>query len=731
MHARHLFTALVLTLTAGHSAAQNAVPAVDPAFATCMARLQPQAAAEGISAEGFQRLTTALVPDPTVLPLLDSQPEFTTPIWDYLAALVDEQRVEDGRAMMAQHRDLLQRVSTQYGVDTATIVAVWGVESDYGRVFGKRPLLQSLATLSCAGRRQPFFRSELLALMKLIDQGDLRAEGLTGSWAGAFGHTQFMPSTYARIAVDGDGDGRRDLVASIPDALASTANYLKRAGWRTGEPWGMEVQLPSGFNTALAGRTQRKPLAEWRALGLVPLGGGTLAPAGLAADARAAVLLPAGREGPALLVFRNYDAIYSYNAAESYALAIATLADRLRGAAGLRTAWPTDDPGLGRRERRQLQALLVARGHDIGAVDGMIGTASRRAIQAEQARLGWSTQDGRAGRRILQALEKETTSSPPPPPVPAVTRFTLPSNHTALAQSPAIRSTSRMQSIKGLTTGRFQGLDAWLVETPQATAAISVFGGQLLSFVPKGGEEVMWLSSRRAALPAPIRGGSPVCWPYFGRQGQGQDVPSHGFVRTLPWQLQDARRRDDGSIELTLAPPALDSLSLQLQMVVVVGAALRQELITTNSGSTPATLTQALHNYFRVGDATRVDVEGVDGLQYLDKYESYAQLRPQQGPWNLRDPRDPGRSDRIYTQAGGHYVLRDPVLKRRIDLRTEGSRSLVAWNPGAEAAAKMADVGEGWRDYVCLEAANAGPDVITVTPGGRHVLRQTLSVQRL
>jgi dimethylhistidine N-methyltransferase len=199
---------------------------------------------QGISADRFNEITAGLTPDPSVLGLLDAQPEFTTPIWDYLAALVDRQRVDDGRALLQQHRDLLDRVSAQYGVDPATIVAVWGVESDYGRVFGKRPLLQSLATLSCAGRRQAFFRGELLALLKLIDRGDLQAQGLTGSWAGAFGHTQFMPSTYARIAVDGDGDGRRDLVGSIPDALASTANYLKRAGWRSGEPWGMEVRVP-------------------------------------------------------------------------------------------------------------------------------------------------------------------------------------------------------------------------------------------------------------------------------------------------------------------------------------------------------------------------------------------------------------------------------------------------------------------------------------------------------
>lgn len=713
-----LAAALALPAAAPSTAAATA----DPAFARCMAALQTTAATQGIAADRFTAITAGLQPDPSVLPLLDAQPEFTTPIWDYLAALVDRQRVDDGRAMLQQHRDLLQRVSAQYGVDPVTIVAVWGVESDYGRVFGKRPLLQSLATLSCAGRRQSFFRGELLALVKLIDKGDLQAQGLTGSWAGAFGHTQFMPSTYARIAVDGDGDGRRDLVGSIPDALASTANYLKRAGWRTGEPWGMEVRVPAGFNASQAGRTQRRALADWRALGVTGLDGSALAPTGLPADARAALLLPAGNKGPALLVFRNYDAIYSYNAAESYALAIATLADRLRGGNGLVTAWPTDDPGLGRDERRQLQTLLLARGHDIGAADGMIGTASRRAIQAEQQRLGWANTDGRAGQRILRALQGEPQAKVPATP----TRFSLPTNYSA-AQSPAIRSRSSVQQIKGVSSGQFQGLDAWLVETPQATAAISVFGGQLLSFVPKGQPEVMWLSPKRAALPTPIRGGSPVCWPYFGRQGQGDDVPAHGFVRTLPWELQQARRLDDGSIELTLAPPALDNLSLRLTMTVRVGRELCQQLVTENTGKAPATITQALHNYFRVGDASRVDVDGVDGLDYLDKFENYAQPRRQQGPWSLRDPRDPGRSDRIYTQAGGHYVLRDPVLKRRIDIRTEGSRSLVAWNPGADAAAKMADVGDGWRDYVCLEAANAGPDVVTVAPGGRHTLVQTLS----
>ena len=217
-------------------------------FGDCLAGLRGQAAVAGVSGDSFDTHTRDLAPDMGVLELLDAQPEFTTPIWDYLAALVDEQRISDGQAMLeSAMRPTLAQVSQQYGVDPATVVAVWGVESDYGKTFGKRPLLVSLATLSCFGRRQEFFRGEFFATLKLLQSGDLKPEGLTGSWAGAFGHTQFMPSTYQRIAVDGDGDGRRDLVASIPDALASTANYLKQAGWRTGEPWGYEVKLPAGF----------------------------------------------------------------------------------------------------------------------------------------------------------------------------------------------------------------------------------------------------------------------------------------------------------------------------------------------------------------------------------------------------------------------------------------------------------------------------------------------------
>lgn len=381
----------------------RAAAATDSAFAGCLAALRSRAAAEGVPGAAFDRFTDGLAPDASVLTLLDAQPEFTTPIWDYLAALVDARRVAQGREMLARHAAVLARVEAAYGVDRHTVVAVWGVESDYGQVSGNRPLLVSLATLSCAGRRQAFFRGEFLALVKLLHAGDLSPDGLTGSWAGAFGHTQFMPGTYARIAVDFDGDGRRDLVKSVPDALASTANFLQRAGWKRGERWGFEVRVPAALEASLAGRRNLRPLSDWRARGVTRIDGSPLPQS----EARAALLLPAGRAGPAWLALRNYSAIYSYNAAESYALAIALLSDRLRGDPPQVAAWPTDDPGLGRDERERLQHLLIARGHDIGEADGMIGIRTRRAIVAEQERLRMTPADGRAGKRILGALERE------------------------------------------------------------------------------------------------------------------------------------------------------------------------------------------------------------------------------------------------------------------------------------------------------------------------------------
>jgi lytic murein transglycosylase len=375
----------------------------DDAFARCLANLQPAAQAAGVSASTWREHTAGLAPNASVLERLDFQPEFRIPIWDYLAGLVDDERVADGRARLAEHGRTLAEVERRFGVDPATVVAVWGVESDFGRSRGRYPIVQSLATLSCEGRRQPFFRGELFATLRIVQGGHLAPDQLIGSWAGAFGQTQFMPSTYERLAVDFDGDGRRDLVASIPDALASTANFLQRAGWRTGEPWGFEVRLPAGLDLNGEGRRVKRPLSAWTARGVRRADGSPLARDGLGADAPAGLLAPAGAAGPAFLVLRNFDAIYSYNAAESYGLAIAHLADRLRGGAPFVAPWPTDDPGLSRAERRELQHLLIARGHDIGEVDGMLGERSRAAIRAEQQRLGQEP-TGRAGQKLLAAL---------------------------------------------------------------------------------------------------------------------------------------------------------------------------------------------------------------------------------------------------------------------------------------------------------------------------------------
>ena len=395
MQPRHLVlsTALVVSSFLGSAHADEA------AFASCLASLRADAQAKGVSGATYDTHTAALAPDMAVIDFLDAQPEFVTPIWDYLAALVDDERVADGRAMLAEWAPVLARVEAEYGVDGATVVAVWGVESNYGRNFGSRPLLTSLSTLSCFGRRQSFFRGEFFTTLKIIQEGHVAPDRLTGSWAGAFGHTQFMPSTFMRLAVDFDGDGRRDLVDSVPDALASTANFLKRAGWRSDLPWGFEVSLPRGMDVSGAGRRNKQPISAWAARGVRRIDGAPMP----AAATPAGLLLPAGKDGPAFLVTRNFDAVYSYNAAESYGLAIAHLSDRLRGGAPFATPWPTDDPGLSRAERRELQQLLIARGHDIGEADGMIGARTREALKLEQAALGLAA-DGRAGQRVLQAL---------------------------------------------------------------------------------------------------------------------------------------------------------------------------------------------------------------------------------------------------------------------------------------------------------------------------------------
>jgi lytic murein transglycosylase len=383
--------ALVPLLSAGPALAD---------FSSCVAGLADSAIKAGVSRDITSRAFDGLTaPDDNVLRFSQSQPEFVTPIWDYLAFLVDEQRVADGRAMVAKYDRVLRQVEQRFGVDRFVVAAVWGVESDYGKETGGYFLPSALATLVCAGdRRTDFWRGELMAALKLVNAGDLRLDELKGSWAGAFGQTQFIPSTYQRLAVDFDGDGRRDLVGSVADALGSTANYLKRAGWQPGQPWMIEVKVPAGYNGP-TGRKDKDPLSAWAQRGVTRADG-----APLSGNAQAGLLLPAGPRGPGFLVFRNFDAIYSYNAAESYAIAISHLADRISGGPALRTPWPTDDPGLSRAQRLRLQQLLLAQGYDIGGqADGKVGPATRAAISQAEQRAGMP-QTGRAGMKIYRAL---------------------------------------------------------------------------------------------------------------------------------------------------------------------------------------------------------------------------------------------------------------------------------------------------------------------------------------
>jgi len=375
-----------------------AAPAAAESFQACLAGLKQAARGAGVSAAVAAKALDDAKPRERVLELSTAQPEFKTPIWDYLGYLVDEQRVSDGRERIGAHDELLRAAEARFGVDRHVIAAVWGVETDYGRETGGNFLPHALATLACeSDRRRDFWRSELIAALELVEGGDLALDQLYGSWAGAFGQTQFIPSTYRRLAVDFDGDGRRDLVNSIADALGSTANYLMRAGWRSGEPWMIEVKVPAGY-AGPSGRSDRASLTTWAKRGVVRADGAQLAGGG-----HASLILPAGPEGPGFLTFENFEAIYSYNRAESYALAISHLADRLAGYPAFRTPWPTDDPGLSRAQRLKLQKLLLAEGYDIGEADGKIGPITRAAIAEAEKKLGLP-ETGRAGLRIYKAL---------------------------------------------------------------------------------------------------------------------------------------------------------------------------------------------------------------------------------------------------------------------------------------------------------------------------------------
>ena len=379
--------------------AQSRASVENVTFDQCLQSLRPAAAAKGVNTQTMNSYLKNIQPDMKVLDFLDSQPEFKTAIWDYMASLVDQERVDTGLKMISKWKNTLDSVEQTYGVDKTVVAAFWGVESDYGVAMGKRPLLESLTTLSCYGRRQPFFRNELYALLTILQTKEMQREDLKGSWAGAFGHTQFMPRDYLGYAVDFDKDGKRDIVNSVPDSLGTTANYLKHLGWVSGLPWGIEVKVPAGYAGAVD-RKQKQPIENWLSAGFE-----LLSPKAVPAGTKLGLIMPAGAAGPAFLVTKNFDAIYGYNPAISYALAVAHLSDRFKGEGSFVTPWPVADLPLSRDQRREMQQLLITLGYDIGTADGAIGEKTIMAIKNFQQSRNLP-QTGQATLNLLEALRR-------------------------------------------------------------------------------------------------------------------------------------------------------------------------------------------------------------------------------------------------------------------------------------------------------------------------------------
>ncbi|PLX35954.1 MAG: lytic murein transglycosylase [Hyphomicrobiales bacterium] len=383
----------------------SAFPAeADAKFDRWVRDFWPKARAAGISSATYKAAFAGVTPDPEVLEKARYQPEFVKPIWEYMDSAVSETRVTTGREKLREWKGWLDRIEAKYGVDRHVVVAIWGMESSYGAVLDNpgvlRNVIRSLSTLAYAGgRRSRYGRQQLVAALKIVQRGDVSVRGITGSWAGAMGHTQFIPTTFDAYGVDMDGDGHRNIWTSIPDALGSTAAYLKRARWNPGETWGYEVQLPRGFNYALADKRTQRTLKGWQDLGISRVGGRDFP----RPDDKAALYLPGGAKGPAFLMLRNFKVIKRYNNADAYALAVGHLSDRLRGGGTFARDWPRDDAPLGRSQTKQLQKLLAKHGYDTGGVDGKVGPKTMAAIIAVQKRLGW-TPDGYAGTKLLKRL---------------------------------------------------------------------------------------------------------------------------------------------------------------------------------------------------------------------------------------------------------------------------------------------------------------------------------------
>lgn len=386
---------LAMGLAAGGGPAQ-----ADAKFEAFVQTLWPRVKAAGISRQLFDAAFAGVTePDPVVLKLAKSQPEFTSTTSEYLAKAVTPIRIETGRSMKAENAKLLSAIESKYGVDRHILLGIWGMESNFGKDKGSMGVMRSLATLLYSGNKKDYAREQLIAAFRILQKGIRPADDFTGSWAAAMGHTQFIPTSYLSYAVDWTGDGKKDIWGSKEDALASTANYLAKAGWRPDRPWGWEVKLPANFNKALIGREHWKPVSQWMKLGIVPATGeGFSNP-----KAEAFVMVPQGVGGPSFLVTKNFLAIMDYNLSHSYALAVGHLGDRIRGGAPIQAAWPEVNFDLSYAQRIELQKRLSAMGFETGGADGRFGARTYEAVIAYQKKVGLPL-DGKPSVKLLEHM---------------------------------------------------------------------------------------------------------------------------------------------------------------------------------------------------------------------------------------------------------------------------------------------------------------------------------------
>lgn len=404
MFGRSVFAGLLAAALAATGAAAG-----EPDFDDWLRGFRAEAAAAGISRDVIDQAFRDVKVNQRVFELNDNQPEFSRSIWDYLDGAVSADRVNRGRARFAENRALLSRIEQAYGVDASVIAAIWGLETSYGAIMGDHDAIAALATLGWKGRRTGYGRAQLIGALKIIQNGYASRAQLKGSWAGAMGQTQFIPTTYLAYAVDHDGDGRRDLWTNLGDVFASTANYLAASGYASGAPWGVEVILPAGFDYALADIDVKRALAEWASAGVEGARGELLA--GRDPNLRGRIVLPAGARGPAFLVFGNFEAILKYNNSTAYGLAIGLLSERIAGAeSGVVAPWPRDDRALTLSERMALQQRLKDRGFDPGPIDGVIGAGTRRALRAWQRSEGLPA-DAYASASVLARLNEGAAPS--------------------------------------------------------------------------------------------------------------------------------------------------------------------------------------------------------------------------------------------------------------------------------------------------------------------------------